>query len=49
MNPVADAAQPEYELSIETTTGISAPPIDATRCTPNINEIANIIIRGFIA
>ena len=25
--PIAAAAQPEYELSIDTTTGMSAPPI----------------------
>ena len=31
IKPVAAAAHPEYELSIETTTGISAPPIARTR------------------
>ena len=40
MKPAAAAAQPEYELSIETTTGISAPPIDATKCQPNARAIA---------
>ncbi len=33
--PDAAAAQPEYELSIETTTGMSPPPIEATRCQPS--------------
>ena len=46
MKPVTEAAQPEYEFNIETTTGISAPPIDATRWTPNRNEINNIINKG---
>ena len=35
MKPAAAAAHPEYELSIETTTGMSPPPIDATRCQPS--------------
>ena len=34
MKPAAAAAQPEYELSIDTTTGMSPPPIAATRCRP---------------
>ena len=29
------AAQPEYELSMETTTGMSPPPIASTRCAPS--------------
>ncbi len=33
--PVAAAAQPEYELSIDTTTGMSPPPMEATRCQPS--------------
>ena len=42
MNPVTEAAHPEYEFSIDTTTGMSAPPIDATRWIPNRNEIKSI-------
>ncbi|CPU67646.1 Uncharacterised protein [Mycobacteroides abscessus] len=38
MKPAAAAAQPEYELSIETTTGMSPPPIDATRCQPSASD-----------
>ena len=49
MKPVADAAQPEYEFNIETTTGISAPPIAKTKCIPNKNASPVIIIRGMIA
>jgi hypothetical protein len=32
--PVAEAARPAYELSSETTTGMSAPPIGSTISTP---------------
>ncbi len=42
IKPAAAAAQPEYELSIDTTTGISAPPIEATRCQPNASAISVI-------
>ena len=35
MKPAAAAAHPEYELSIDTTTGMSPPPIEATRCQPS--------------
>ena len=43
MKPAAAAAHPEYELSIETTTGMSPPPIEATRCQPNARAIAVMI------
>ena len=39
VNPIPAAAQPEYELSIEITTGISAPPIGIMINTPMIKEI----------
>ena len=35
------AAQPEYELSIEITTGISAPPIGIINRNPIKKETAN--------
>ena len=35
MKPAAAAAQPEYELSIETTTGMSPPPMAATMWKPS--------------
>lgn len=35
MKPAAAAAHPEYELSMETTTGMSPPPIAATRWSPS--------------
>lgn len=38
-NPDAAAAQPEYEFSIETTTGMSPPPIEATRCAPRTSAV----------
>src|SRR5450756_1921246 len=34
MKPAAAAAHPEYEFSIDTTTGMSPPPMAATRCQP---------------
>ena len=37
------AAQPEYEFSIETTTGMSAPPIGTMRRKPIANERSTII------
>ena len=46
MKPAAAAAHPEYELSIEMTTGMSPPPIDATRCQPSASEIAVMISSG---
>jgi len=42
VKPIPAAAQPEYELSIEITTGISAPPIGIISKIPNKKE--NIII-----
>ena len=39
MKPAAAAAQPEYEFSIDTTTGMSPPPIAATRCSPSTSAI----------
>ena len=48
INPAAAAAHPEYELSIDTTTGISAPPIAMTNITPINNAIAVIIYKGYI-
>ena len=42
MNPAAEAAQPEYEFSIETTTGISPPPIAMTKIIPMTAAIAVI-------
>ena len=41
VKPIPAAAQPEYELSIEITTGISAPPIGIIKRKPIKNEIAN--------
>tara|TARA_A100001388_G_scaffold247472_1_gene207031 strand:+ start:588 stop:845 length:258 start_codon:yes stop_codon:yes gene_type:complete len=40
VNPIPAAAHPEYELSIEITTGISAPPIGIIIRKPIKNEIA---------
>src|SRR5690625_7078743 len=38
--PAIDAASPEYELSSEMTTGMSAPPIGMTVATPMIKARA---------
>ena len=46
MKPAAAAAHPEYELSIEMTTGMSPPPMDATRCQPSAREITVMISSG---
>ena len=35
VKPMPAAAQPEYELSIDTTTGMSAPPMGMMIKTPN--------------
>ena len=43
VKPMPQAAQPEYELSIEITTGISAPPIGMTTKKPNKIEIITIV------
>src|ERR1044071_3119259 len=40
VNPIPAAAQPEYEFSIEITTGISAPPIGMMISTPNSSAAA---------
>ena len=40
VKPKAAAAQPEYELSIDTTTGMSAPPIGMISVIPRISAIA---------
>ena len=46
MNPAAAAAHPEYEFSIDTTTGMSPPPIAATRCSPSSSAITVMISSG---
>ena len=46
MKPAAAAAQPEYELSIDTTTGMSPPPIAATRCRPSSSASTVMITSG---
>ena len=43
MKPIPAAAQPEYEFSIEITTGISAPPIGIINKKPIKNDTANNI------
>jgi hypothetical protein len=43
VNPIPAAAQPEYEFSIEITTGISAPPIGIINKKPIKNDTANNI------
>ena len=42
VKPIPHAAHPEYELSIETTTGISAPPIGITTRKPKIIDTITI-------
>ena len=44
MKPIPAAAQPEYELSIEITTGMSAPPIGIINKTP-IKKEAKITVQ----
>ena len=39
VKPIPAAAQPEYELSIEITTGMSAPPIGIIKRIPTKKEI----------
>ncbi len=46
MKPAAAAAHPEYEFSIDTTTGMSPPPIAATRCSPSSSAITVISSSG---
>ena len=43
VKPIAAAAQPEYELSIETTTGMSAPPIGMISRKPMMNDSTVIV------
>src|SRR3954470_15673441 len=44
--PIPAAAQPEYEFSIDTTTGMSAPPIGMMISTPSTKAIAVMIRNG---
>src|SRR5580692_8417428 len=44
--PMPTAAQPEYELSIDTTTGMSAPPIGMMISTPSANAISVMMMNG---
>ena len=44
--PMPAAAQPEYEFSIEITTGMSAPPIGMMMRKPSKNAIAVMITNG---
>ncbi len=46
MKPDAAAAHPEYELSIEMTTGMSAPPMAATRWKPSQSASTVMITSG---
>src|SRR5882724_11364849 len=39
VKPMPAAAQPEYELSIEITTGMSAPPIGMIMSTPSVSAM----------
>ena len=43
VNPIPAAAHPDYELSIDTTTGISAPPIGIIIKKPIKNDSAIIV------
>ena len=47
VKPIPAAAQPEYELSIEMTTGISAPPIGIINKKPITKETATNIQNKF--
>ncbi len=49
VKPRAAAAQPEYELSIDTTTGMSAPPIGMIRVTPSTRARAKISRKAQLA
>ena len=44
--PIPAAAQPEYEFSIDTTTGMSAPPIGMMIKTPSTNASTAIATNG---
>lgn len=45
VKPLMHPDQPEKELSTEMTTGMSAPPIAATKCTPSTAVMATTPIR----
>ena len=47
VKPIPAAAQPEYEFSMEMTTGISAPPIGMINKTPIRKDIAIILQKKF--
>ena len=47
VNPIPAAAQPEYEFSIDITTGISAPPIGIIKRKPIKKETNNRIQNKF--
>ncbi len=44
--PMPATAQPEYELSIETNTGMSAPPIGMVMSTPSANAMTVMVMNG---
>jgi len=44
--PMPAAAQPEYEFNIDTTTGMSAPPIGMMIRTPSTNDSTAITMYG---
>src|ERR1700744_620397 len=44
--PMPAAAQPEYEFSIDTTTGMSAPPIGLMISTPGTKAMIAMTING---
>src|ERR1700709_1820978 len=44
--PIPAAAQPEYEFSMDTTTGISAPPIGMMISTPTPKAISVLSTQG---
>ncbi|SAL07650.1 hypothetical protein AWB78_08672 [Caballeronia calidae] len=44
--PMPAAAQPEYEFSIDTTTGMSAPPIGMMISTPSANAMIVMMMNG---
>jgi len=43
VKPIPAAAHPEYEFSIDITTGISAPPIGIINKSPNKKDISIIL------
>ena len=48
VKPIPAAAQPEYELSIDITTGISAPPIGIISNTPTKNDTVIIVQKYYL-